>query len=62
MTNNELRRRREEIDLTQQQMAVFLGVSISGYCAWESGRQRIPELTALGIKQKLKSLSTEKAA
>lgn len=62
MTGEDLKELRGRAELTQQEMANHLGVSISGYCGWEAGRQRIPDLTAIGIKEKMKPLISEKAA
>lgn len=51
-----LRSIRDEIGFSQQEMANFLEISISGYSSWENGRRNIPNLTWLGIMKKIEDI------
>lgn len=54
--NEELRKIRKSLNFTQQEMANFLDVSISGYNNWENGRRNITNLTWQGIMRKVERI------
>lgn len=54
MDGKELKKLREELEMTQEEIARYLQVSLSGYRNWETGRQPITHLIGEGIKSKLK--------
>ena len=50
MDKEEIRRLREQLGLTQEEMARLLGVSHNTVQKWEGGQRNIPHLTARGIR------------
>ncbi|MGA9767917.1 MAG: helix-turn-helix transcriptional regulator [Blastocatellia bacterium] len=60
MNGDELKQRREELGMTQEQLAKALGVNIMTISRWERGVRSIPPhlslaLEAIEIKQKKKN-------
>lgn len=56
---NALVKRREELSITQEQIAVEIGVSITGYHMYETGKRRIPEDKKEKISKMLKLTKKE---
>ena len=54
MTAIEFKRIRESLGLTQMQIAVRLGVTITTVSRWENGHTKITEPRALWLRDKLK--------
>lgn len=54
MTPQELRDWRKALDLTQEQAARALGVTLRGYSKWESGTTQIAERVELAAKMYLR--------
>ena len=51
MEAKDLRELRRELNLTQQTLAVRLGVAVTTVYRWESGKRRIPPYLAPAIRE-----------
>lgn len=51
MTSDELRERRKALNLTQEQLARRLGMTLNSVSRWEGGKVSIPALLDLALKQ-----------
>ena len=50
MTGDELRNKREELGMTQEQLAVALGVAPNTVARWERGERNIPPYLSLALQ------------
>lgn len=50
MTGDELRIKREELGMTQEQLAVVLGVASNTVARWERGERSIPPYLTLALQ------------
>lgn len=50
MTGDELRKKREDLRLTQEQLATALGVAANTVARWERGERAIPPYLSLALQ------------
>ena len=51
MTNDQLKQRRQELGLSQPQMARELNTPLSTYRKWEQGARRVPGIVVVAIEK-----------
>lgn len=59
MTPDDLKRRRDQLGLSQAGLARVLGVSVRSLQNWEQGHRGIPRFTADGIERQLARLEAK---
>ena len=62
MNSEDLKTRRNDLDLTQRALADLLGISIDTLKSWELGRNPIPKIASIAINAVLKDVEAERAA